>query len=141
MFSMIKAALINLLVSTFGESFRPFFEKYLGEAANAEPDIVVGVGAAPDDVKNLIRSAITDLVSRAFSNRPLIKGFALTIVKNLPDSWIDNLWDSIFAAKIKAGELPAASTFAKSGTVTVPAPLQLSADDFHAVKMEAGLAT
>lgn len=135
----IITALTNWLTGTFGQEFADFFKKIFGEAAKDKPDPIIKVGAAPDEIKDVIRKMIVELVESALANRPFIRGIVLAIVRNLPDTFIDQLWDSIFAAKIAAGELPASATFAKPAPMKAEPPKLLSSVELAAAKQEAGI--
>lgn len=88
-------------------SLVPRFSELLNAAAKDMP-APTSFGAAPDELKVLVRKLITDLVNKHFANRPLVAKILVALADNLPDSLIDKLWDSIF----------------KAGAVSTPAPVR-----------------
>lgn len=147
--TQIVAALTAYVAAHFGQwgaIFADLFAKWFGGAAQNEPDpdiIRVGskVGAAPPDVIAALKGVITDLVTKALANRPVISRIVLAIVANIPDSFFNGLWDSIFMAKIAAGEMTAKKVGLAGFDATHAAAIApLSASDLAACKAEAGIA-
>lgn len=151
--ALITSAIVNLIGNGSFSQFKGFFQSLFDAVIKDKPDpslIVVGnrrvgtvagnpPGAAPDEIKELLRNLITDLVTQAFNGRPILSKIILAFVKNVPDAWLDGLWDKIFAAKIAVGELPLAATFVALTKVMAPNPLTCSADDLRECMAEAGM--
>ncbi len=107
----LVSALTNYLAAHFGQPFADWFSKIFGKAAEDKPDpevIRVGfaaaagpVGDAPPEVITAIKALLVDFVTTSLASKPIIRGIVLAIVKNLPDSFVNKLWDSIFAAQAK----------------------------------------
>lgn len=117
----LVAALTTWLTEKFGKDFSDWFAKIFSSEAEKMPEPNIAVGAAPDEVKDLIRGLVVELVEKALASRPIMKRLVLAVVKNLPDTLLDTLWDSLFAPKTMA----ASPTF--------------SASDLAAAKAEAGI--
>jgi hypothetical protein len=151
---ILTEAIIDLITSgSFSHQFKDRFRKLFDAVIKDKQDpplIVVGnrrvgtvkgetPGAAPDEVKDMLRQLIIDLVSQVFSGRPMLLKIILAFVKVIPDSFIDGLWDRLFAPKIAAGELPPSSTFAKPKKVTAAAPLVCSHKELLECAAEVGM--
>ena len=151
----LVANLINLLTSGSFSQFKGFFQQLFDAVIIDRPDptiLVVGnkrpgafmaPGEAPDDVKKGLKELILDLVKQAFAGRPiLLKIITAFLSSSILDGFIDKIWDSIFAAKMAAGEILPSATFIKApakGVVMAPTPLTCSADDLRECCAEVGM--
>lgn len=88
-------------------SLVPRFGKALEDAAAGLPNPdMTGVGAAPDDLKDFVRKLVTDFINQKFATRTMIRNILLALVDNLPDALIDQLWDSLFRARLLQSPKP-----------------------------------
>lgn len=134
-------ALIAWLTTVFGDWFKAAYEAIFKRFVDVLPEPIIRVGSAPDEIKKIIREQISALVSLALANRPIIRNVVLAIVRNIPDSFIDNLWDQIFASQIGAGEVPDFSSLPKSkAKVKSAKPVAVAAKVLAECKAEAGVA-
>ena len=152
--SNLSAAIINAICTGSFSQFKQWFQQ-LFDAVTMDrqdpPIIVVGnkrddaymvFGEAPDAIKDALRDVIKRLVERAFSGRPVLLKLVTAFLDGaVLDKLIDSVWDSIFAAKIAAGEIRPSSEFVERPLVPVmesPNPLVCSADDLRECCAEMG---
>ena len=106
------ALIVKLLTDLFAKWLNPIdptLAPRMGAAliaATANLPAPAEFGAAPEELKQMIRKLITNLVNTSFSSRPIIRGLLLAVANNLPDSLIDKLWDSLFQDKLVSTPAP-----------------------------------
>lgn len=131
--------LVSALVAVFGEGSRKFFEQLFGKDSFREmPEPIINVSAAPDEIKDVVRTLLTSVVEKALAGKPLMLKIALAVVKNLPDSIMDQLWDSVFKAQISAGLLKPAAQLPRNVMASAPS---FGVAEIAAAKNEVGLSS
>lgn len=129
--------MIDAFVAVFGEGSRKWFEQIFGKSSFKEmTEPIINVSAAPDEIKDVVRNLLASLVEKALAGKPLMLRIALAVVKNLPDAFMDKLWDSVFKAQISAGLLKASVNLPRNVMASTPA---YSEGDVLAAKAEVGL--
>lgn len=101
---------ITKWLNPISPSLVPRFSELLHSAVKDMP-VPTDYGAAPDELKVMVKKLITDLVNKHFANRPIIAKILVSLADNLPDSLIDKLWDSIFKAGVVSTPAPVRSAF------------------------------
>lgn len=131
-------AIVPLLVQVFGEKFGDFFRNLFKNAdAEVAPPIIL-VGAAPDEVKRTLKAWLVKIVETKLIGKPVLRNLALTVINNLPLSFLDSIWDSLFPAEITAKQLPSSATFV-SGPVATYCPSPLDPEELKTAAVEAGI--
>lgn len=133
---LLLAELVKALVPIFGEAFRKWFEDLFKKAP--EGDLIL-VGDAPDQLKADLQRKLHDIVAKYLADKPVILRFALMFVNNLPWSFVDDIYDKIFASEIQSGTRAPAS--ATRTTVATAAPVRCEGHDLACAKAEAGIAS
>lgn len=113
--SVLVALIVDYItkwLNPISPSLVPRFSELLNLAVkDMPPPSSMSFGAAPDELKVMVKKLITDLVNKHFSNRPIIAKILVSLADNLPDSLIDKLWDSIFKAGVVSTPAPVRSAF------------------------------